>query len=49
MRVSALKAMLGAENVRPGPDGGFAPRSEVVGTIEGTIAELTAAQEPEAG
>lgn len=43
MRISALKAMLGAENVRPGPDGSFRPRQEVVETLEAMSAELVEA------
>lgn len=43
MRISALKAMLGAENVRPGSDGSFRPRQEVVETLEAMSAELVEA------
>ncbi len=49
MRISALKGMLLAESVRPGPDGNFSPRAEVVGTLEGAIAELQAQQKTPQG
>ena len=48
MRVTALKAMLAAENERPGADGSVAPRAEVVSMLEGAIGEVSAAHEAQA-